>query len=160
MLQKYSSLFLTLYVYLINRISSQCITATGTSVDPTCTTNTYNYAKAGDDWSTDNSACGTEDIQSPISIDDYLGMCDSTQTFYAKYKTLSSTYETVYLKTDPQNRTMYIEYPYINYYLTDLNGYFMHYESEYIYFRNPSEHKLNDIVYDVEMQVQEICVNF
>ena len=143
-----------LAAYVFESIISQAIVSNGTYVNATSTL-AYDYSSAGSNWKDTYPDCGKKDIQSPIEISDKLGMCDSELTFYAKYKTVATgALDTVYLKTDPLNRTMYFDYTDIHYYLTDLNGYFMHYESEYVYFRNPAEHKLNDIEYNVEMQVQ------
>ena len=140
-------------LYIINYVNSQCIANDASTATNNCGSYTYNYTDGGDNWIKTWKICEARYIQSPIGITDYNGLCDGTLTFYAKYIDNPAA-QSVNLMTDMNNNTFYFSYPDINYYLTDLNGEFQHYTSEYIYFRNPAEHTLNRKEYEVEMQVQ------
>ena len=106
----------------------------------------YSYVDGGASWSSGVCSSGTK--QSPINLEEYLGICDDSMTFYGKY---SSSAVLVTLEANDYYR--YFNYTGINYYLTDFNGTFLSYTSSYAVFRNPSEHKIKELQYDVEMQV-------
>lgn len=108
----------------------------------------YNYLKSGTDWQDKYENCGKGLEQSPLNLDEFLGICDNSQTFSAHYNNAESL---VILERNEHFRFFNLTGQ--KYYVSTTEDQFLQYTSKYVIFRNPSDHKIRDQEYDVEMQV-------